>query len=52
MQIRNSLGPFNYDPEPKSDGAKRMKRPQITLDNGAQYEGDWDELNRKDGKGA
>lgn len=51
MQIRNSLEPFNYEPAMRSDGQRRIKRPLITLDNGAEYEGEWDEQGRKDGRG-
>jgi hypothetical protein len=51
MQIRGSLEPFNYDPKP--DGyskVAREKRELITLENGAEYEGEWSD-NRKDGRG-
>ena len=51
MQIRNSLEPFDFEPSPAPDGVARMQRPLMTLDNGAEYEGEWDELGRKDGKG-
>lgn len=51
MQIRNSLEPFDFEPSPTPDGVVRMQRPLMTLDNGAEYEGEWDELGRKDGKG-
>ncbi len=51
MQIRASLEPFNYLPEP--DGYRNSRRERnelITLENGAEYEGEWLE-GRKDGKG-
>ena len=51
MQIRASLEPFDYEPAPSPDGVVRMQRGLMTLDNGAEYEGEWDELGRKDGRG-
>ena len=51
MQIRNQLEPFEYEPSPPPDGVNRIKRPLVTLDNGAEYEGEWDEVGRKDGRG-
>jgi hypothetical protein len=46
------LGSFNYDPQPSSDGIKRKKRALVTLENGARYEGEWnEETNKRDGKG-
>ena len=51
MQIRNQLEPFEYEPYPPPDGVNRVKRPLVTLDNGAEYEGEWDEMARKDGRG-
>ena len=51
MQIRNSLEPFSYEPAPLPDGKRRTKRALTTLDNGAEYEGEWDDSGHKDGKG-
>lgn len=35
-----------------NDGVKRIKRALITLENGARYEGEWNEVtNQRDGKG-
>lgn len=51
MQIRNSLEPFDFEPSPPPDGIKRVHRDLMTLDNGAEYEGEWDENGRKDGRG-
>ena len=51
MQIRNSLEPFDFEPRPPADGVVRVQRPMLTLDNGAEYEGEWDEMGRKDGCG-
>ena len=51
MQIRNSLEPFDFEPSPTPDRVVRVQRPQMTLDNGAEYEGEWDEMGRKDGRG-
>ena len=43
QEIKEKLGPFNYDPSPSDDGVKRKKRALITLENGARYEGEWNE---------
>ena len=51
MRIRSTLKPFNYNPPPLEDGVKRIKKPLLTLDNGAEYEGEWNESGDKDGKG-
>lgn len=52
MQIRASLEPFQYDPKPLDyNSVKRERKEMITLDNGAEYEGEWDMEGRKDGKG-
>ena len=50
--IKEKLGPFNYNPAPSEDGVKRKTRPLITLENGARYEGEWNEVtNKREGKG-
>jgi len=50
--IKQKLGPFNFEPAPSRDNVKRVKKPLITLENGARYEGEWDEIkNVRDGKG-
>ena len=41
LQIRDQHGPFKWDPQP--DGVNRTKKPPMTLDNGAEYEGEWDD---------
>ena len=51
MQIRQTLEPFDFEPSPPPDGVVRVQRNMMTLDNGAEYEGEWDELGRKDGRG-
>jgi hypothetical protein len=52
LEIKDRLGPFNYEPSPADDGVKRKKRALITLENGARYEGEWNELtNKRDGRG-
>lgn len=52
MQIRANLEPFQYNPEPTGyNDVRRVKKKTVTLDNGAEYEGEWDETNHKDGKG-
>ena len=43
MQIRESLEPFNFEPRPEDDGKTRVDRAIMTLDNGAEYEGEWDD---------
>ena len=52
LEIKDRLGSFNYEPSPADDGVKRKKRALITLENGARYEGEWNELtNKRDGRG-
>lgn len=51
MQIRASLEPFKYDPAPSDDAQVRVTQKMVTLDNGAEYEGQWDKQGRKDGRG-
>jgi hypothetical protein len=51
-QIRASLEPFKYDPKILDyNSVKRERKEMITLDNGDEYEGEWDMEGRKDGKG-
>ena len=51
MQIRANLEDFDWEPLPTDDGVKRVAREMMQLDNGAEYEGEWDEMGRKDGRG-
>lgn len=51
LRIRESLPPFEYEPLPAPDGVSRVKREMIVLENGAEYEGEWDTEGRKDGRG-
>ena len=51
LRIRESLPPFNYEPSPAPDNISRIKREMIVLENGAEYEGEWDLEGRKDGRG-
>jgi len=52
QEIKVKLGGFNYNPAPVDDGVLRKKRALITLENGARYEGEWNEAtNKRDGKG-
>ncbi len=52
MEIKKHLGSFNYEPAPSDDGVARKKRALITLENGARYEGEWNESsNKRDGRG-
>ena len=52
LSIKEELGEFNYDPAPSEDGVKRKRRQLITLENGAKYEGEWNEAtNKRDGRG-
>lgn len=51
MMLRDTLDPFNYEPAPTPDGVKRIRRANMTLENGAEYEGEWSESGQKDGRG-
>jgi len=51
MQIRQSLEPFNYEPSPQPDGVIREHRPNTTMETGAEYEGQWNQEGKKDGRG-
>jgi hypothetical protein len=43
MQIRGSLESFQYGPSPANyDSTVRTTEKMVTLDNGAEYEGEWD----------
>lgn len=33
------------------DGVSRVRKEKVTLDNGAEYIGEWDDQGRKDGQG-
>ena len=51
-EIREKLGHFNYDPVPTDySNKKRIRKQQEQLENGARYEGEWDEYGQKDGQG-
>ena len=45
MRIREESGPFNYEEgdyhNSLNDGLTRQKRPMITIDNEAKYQGEW-----------
>ena len=51
MQIRQSLEPFDYEPSPSPDGVVRVDRENTVLETGAEYEGQWNEEGKKDGRG-
>jgi len=52
QEIKERLGSFNYEPSPPRDAVKRIKRNLIVLENGARYEGEWNEAtNKRDGRG-
>ena len=52
MNIRSTLEEFNYSPAPvEYQKESRTKKEKQTLDNGAQYDGEWDSNGKKDGKG-
>lgn len=51
LQLRDTLEPFRYEPAPPPDGKTRIRRANMVLDNGAEYEGEWDEEGCKDGRG-
>lgn len=43
MQIRSSLESFQYGPTPVNyESTARTTQKMVTLDNGAEYEGEWD----------
>ena len=49
---RDKIGPFEYDEFPIQDTVKRIKKDPVMLENGAWYEGEWnEETNERDGKG-
>ena len=45
------LESFDFKPSQSHDNVVRVQRQLMTLDDGEQYEGEWDENGRKDGKG-
>jgi hypothetical protein len=55
QEIKEKLGPFKYETQTggnASDGVRRKKKALITLENGARYEGEWnEETNKRDGRG-
>jgi len=51
IRIRENLEPFEYDPEPKFDGVSRTAKIARMLENGAEYQGEWDDEGHKHGKG-
>jgi hypothetical protein len=54
MRIREESGPFNYEEgdyhNTLNDGLSREKRPMVTIDNEAKYQGEWVDTIR-DGRG-
>ena len=52
QEIKERLGPFKYGSAQDNDGVRRKHRALITLENGARYEGHWNEdTNKRDGRG-
>ncbi len=53
QEIKRQLGEFNYNPKPTPDKGSVLKsRSMITLENGARYEGEWnEESNKREGMG-
>lgn len=53
QEIKERLGPFKYGNSTQdNDGVQRKKRALITLENGARYEGEWNEqTDKRDGRG-
>ena len=50
--IRDKMGPFKYDKFSIRDKVKRIKKDTVMLENGAWYDGEWnEETNVRDGKG-
>ena len=55
LEIKEQLGPFEYPNQghESNDGQIRKRRPLATLENGAQFEGEWNEsTNKRDGRGS
>ena len=49
FEIRQKLAPFDYNPVPEDDGKQRESKGLMKLENGAEYEGEWDMNGQKDG---
>lgn len=49
FEIRQKLAPFDYNPVPEDDGKQREAKGLMKLENGAEYEGEWDMNGQKDG---
>jgi hypothetical protein len=48
QSIRENLPEFAYD---KVSNPKNITKPKMTLENGAEYDGEWDDQNHRSGKG-
>jgi hypothetical protein len=53
QSIRKNLPAFDYKEAPAGypGDIKRITKPAQKLDNGAEYDGEWDESGKKDGRG-
>ena len=50
MKVRNELEPFKYESY-TPPATKRTTKPKQKLENGIEYEGEWDDAGKKDGRG-
>jgi hypothetical protein len=51
-EIKGQMGSYDYSPAPRDDGVFREERPEVSLENGARYSGEWNKAtNKRDGKG-
>ena len=40
-EIKDKMPEFDYNPQPADDGVAREERPEVSLENGARYQGQW-----------
>ena len=51
-EICKGLSEFNFEPAPAFYKIQKLsKKEKVTLDNGDEYEGEWNKKNQMDGKG-
>ena len=50
MKIRDELEPFKYEMKTPVT-VRRISKPNQTLDGGVEYEGEWSEAGKRDGRG-
>ena len=50
--MRASLPPFDFDQNaPEDDGVTRQRKPLVVMEDGKEYEGEWDSEGQRSGKG-